>query len=51
MATKAKLAREIRLDKRLTQAEVAKKMKISQLRTRLSNAGRNRAPSTRLLLL
>jgi DNA-binding XRE family transcriptional regulator len=30
MATKAKLVREMRLDKRLTQADVAAKMKISQ---------------------
>ena len=30
MATKAKLVRDIRLDKRLTQGEVASKMKISQ---------------------
>ena len=30
MATKAKLVREMRLDKRLTQEEVASKMKISQ---------------------
>lgn len=30
MATKAGLARELRLDKRLTQAEVAKRLKISQ---------------------
>jgi transcriptional regulator with XRE-family HTH domain len=30
MATKAALTRELRLDKRLTQAEVAKKLKISQ---------------------
>ena len=30
MATKKELVREMRLDKRLTQAEVAAKMKISQ---------------------
>jgi transcriptional regulator with XRE-family HTH domain len=30
MATKVAIARELRLDKRLTQAEVAKKLKISQ---------------------
>jgi transcriptional regulator with XRE-family HTH domain len=30
MATKAELIREMRLDKRLTQGEVASKMKISQ---------------------
>ncbi len=30
MATKAAITRELRLDKRLTQAEVAKKLKISQ---------------------
>ena len=30
MPTKAELTRDLRLDKRLTQAEVAKKLKISQ---------------------